>query len=215
MGRLFALPTSELYPFPRSPREKCHRPNGSGPSEQEIRDPEWKKEAPEPPDPPLDRSTVKSYMREHSQKGTKMGKSRQPFVGNIERFVSPDDPEVEFYVKRCGVRENIQRQDMSSSVRYIQRAGSEEFVTEKDYPVGTTKANTILLALSKWNIEDSEGKPVAINYDNLVGVEGNLGGYVSPAEFDFLYEMVLQVNPIWAGTVEARKNSSEPSSTPS
>ena len=57
---------------------------------------------------------------------------------------------------------------MSSKVRYIQGEGEDQFVSEKDFPMGTMRIETILLALTDWNIEDEKtGKKAVINNDNL------------------------------------------------
>lgn len=163
---------------------------------------------------PWEREQVKAYMREHSPLPTKpkntslslessettLGASdlsnavhtRRPFVGELKEFSSPTDPETTFYIKRCGVRENITRRNLSSTVRYIQDEGSERLVTERDYPSGTLELQTLLLALADWNICDEQKNKVMIT-------EENLQIWLAPQEYDFLVRKVFEVNPMWRG----------------
>lgn len=148
-----------------------------------------------------DRETIRAYMREHSVRGTKMAKARQPYVGEILNFDSPVDPDVEFGIRRIGNREHLQYQNMTSKVRYYEEEENSNIrvVTERDFPMGSMKVQTIMLALARWNIEDASGKPVEITEDHL-------RDFTQPEELDFLHEKVLEVNPILAGA-SARKNS--------
>ena len=147
----------------------------------------------------LAKDEVRQYMHEHSIKGAKMAKSRQPFVGETLPFESPVDPEVEFGIKRVGNREHIAYRNLSSKIRYIQSEGDDTFVSEKDYPAGDMSVSTILLALASWNIEEPDGKIVEINRENLIA-------YTKPEELEFLHDKVLEVNPILTGKDKAKNS---------
>src|SRR5690348_3992562 len=71
----------------------------------------------------LEREELKAFMKANSKLGdspTLANVKRRPFAGELVPFSSPDDPEVIFQIKRCGVSENIQRQNLSSTVRYVE-----------------------------------------------------------------------------------------------
>lgn len=118
----------------------------------------------------------------------------RPFAGELIAFPTPDpDPEREgivFQLKRCGVKENTIRQNLSSTVRYVNRDESGDFVTERDYPVGDMTLSTVKLGLADWNLADSNGVPLPIN-------EENIQVYMSPLEFQAVYDRILEINPMW------------------
>lgn len=125
---------------------------------------------------------------------------RQPYVGTISTIDSPIDATIKFDIKRCGVSENIARQNMAATMRYVEQEASTKVVTERDYPLGNMRRDTILLALAGWNLTNDTGVPIPITKDTLVQ-------YLDPKEFDFIYDKVLEVNPMWAnGGEEEVKN---------
>lgn len=132
-----------------------------------------------------------------------MSKIRTAFAGQITDFTSPEDEEVSFGIGRIGNAEYISHQNLSSTVRYIQEENDQRFVSEKDYPVGSMRVDTVLLALKRWNIESANGSLVEINKDNLLA-------YTSPTELNFLHDKVMEVNPILTGK-DAAKNDSQKS----
>jgi len=127
---------------------------------------------------------------------------RTPFVGAAETVKSPVNPEVEFGVKRVGNREVMEHRDKNASIRYIQREGSDEYISEKDYPVGTLRVDTVVLCLESWNISDTNGNPVKITKESILS-------YLDPEELDFLNDEALRINPILAGQAAKKNNSSD------
>jgi hypothetical protein len=126
--------------------------------------------------------------------------TRRPFIGQITEFASPEDPQVTFGFKRCGVAENIQRQNLASKVRYVQNDDDGQIVSERDFPMGSLQLETILLALASWNLQDENERVIPISKKSLTQ-------YLSPKEFDFCYAKALEVNPIWApGGEDETKN---------
>ncbi len=124
-------------------------------------------------------------------------KIRRPFVGELVTVYSPEDPEVAFTIKRCTNRENIQRKNMASTVRIVQEEnGSQRFVQERDFPVGDMELESIALGLDSWNLHDENKNPVPVNRETIPQ-------YTSPAEYDFLYKAILELNPMWRGGGEA------------
>jgi hypothetical protein len=149
--------------------------------------------APIPPDPPGSREEQKSRLRLVQPRGISPMPMRQPYVGQLTTVTSPVDATVTFDIKRCGVAENLARQNMSSTMRYIEQDSvdsNNKYVTERDYPLGNMRRDTILLALAGWNITDLQDRPVPITKETLVT-------YLDPKEFDWLYDQVLEVNPMW------------------
>lgn len=158
-------------------------------------------------EPAWDTETVRAYMAEHSlQRGnpalaTSAVNVRKPFAGELKTIPSPDDENTTFTIRHCGVRENVARKNLASTVRYVQEAGSERFVSEKDYPVGDLELNTVLLGLHSWNIHDEQKNPVPLN-------ERTVQDWLSPEEYDYLYNAVLDLNPVWRGGGEAEAKKS-------
>ena len=123
---------------------------------------------------------------------------RRPFIGQIETVTSPDDASETFDIKRCGVREQIERQNLNSTMRYVERdstANGKELVSERDYPMGSMNVATVRLGLAGWSFLDDNQKPVPIS-------DTTIQNYLSPKEFDFLLKKVLEINPLWAGGSE-------------
>lgn len=126
---------------------------------------------------------------------------RRPFIGKIEPFTSPDDENLTFGIKRVGTAENIARQNLSATVRFINQGDEDNYATERDFPIGDLKLETVVLALADWNIVDDNEHPVPVNRKTIQQ-------YLSPAEFEFVYEKCLDVNPMWRNGGETEvKNS--------
>jgi hypothetical protein len=146
---------------------------------------------------PLSREELKTLIKSQGEY-LMSGVVRRPFAGELVDFPSPDDETVIFSVKRCSVADNIKRQNLASTVRYVNEDDGARFVTERDYPVGDLKIATVTLALGGWNIVDDNNAPLKIS-------ELTITQYLSPREFDFIYEKALEVNPIWSGNTEDTK----------
>jgi hypothetical protein len=140
-----------------------------------------------PSDPPRIREELKAVLR-FVPRGLSPMPARQPFVGELTTITSPDNADVKFDIKRCGNREHLARQDLASTMRYTQKG--DDVITERDYPTGTMKLDTVLLALAGWNLTDLEGVALKITRDTV-------RDYLSPSEFDYLYDQILEVNPMW------------------
>jgi hypothetical protein len=103
----------------------------------------------------------------------------------------PENPELEFVLRRMGNRERIKRQDLFAKLRYVQVDG-EGTVTERDLPMGQVALEDILMGLVGWNIEDPPGRKVAISKDSIQD-------YLSPEEFDFVLDKIRDLNPLVFG----------------
>lgn len=147
------------------------------------------------------RQALRDYILTNSPRSTQiMAKARQPFVGELIPFSSPEDTEVTFSIKRLNVRDVMAYRNQNSQVRYIMEEDNERVITEKDYPMGTMRVDVVMLGLANWNITDAIGNPVSVNRENIIA-------YLIPEELDALYDKVIIINPILSGE-KARKNDS-------
>lgn len=106
---------------------------------------------------------------------------------------SPSDPEVNFKIKKATNREDVERKNFSSKIRFISnQEDGENVITERDFPTGDLEIETIKLCLVDWNLEFAEGKklPITIN---------NIKDYLTPEERQFLYDSIIEFNPLWSG----------------
>lgn len=162
---------------------------------------------------PLSHDEAHDYLRTHQlfptyslHGGAMPGLVRRPFVGKIETFpypedASPDDPNVPvFGIKRVGTAENIARQNLSATVRFINQGDTDNYATERDFPIGDLKLETVLLALVDWNFTDDNNRPVQITRQTVQT-------YLQPDEFEYVYEKCLDVNPMWRNGGEEVKKS--------
>lgn len=105
--------------------------------------------------------------------------------------VSPDNPELEFVLRRMGNRERIKRQDLFAKLRYVQ-VDNEGMVTERELPMGQVALEDLVMGLVGWNLEDPPGKRVTITKESVQD-------YLSPEEFDFVLDKIRDLNPIVFG----------------
>jgi hypothetical protein len=151
--------------------------------------------APDPPDPP-------------DPPGRLVARPGRPTLGVIEGALpvpvtrtrilqdtvtehSPENPDLEFVLRRMGNRERIKRQDLFAKLRYVQVDGAGT-VTERDLPMGQVALEDIVMGLVGWNIEDPPGKQVPITKETIQD-------YLSPEEFDFVLDKIRDLNPIVFG----------------
>ncbi len=129
-----------------------------------------------------------------------MGVTARPFIGNTKTITSPIDAQRTFDIKRFGLREKLERQNLSSTVRYVDRGqnGDTDMVTERDYPVGSMNLATVRLGLAAWNLEDEQQRPIPIT-------EGTIQDYLDPQEFDFLLNTINDFNPVIANVDDTKK----------
>lgn len=136
-----------------------------------------------------------------------MSKVRLPFVPPTRQVASPDDPEVVFTIKRAGNAEHLARENMNSKVRYFEsQEEGGQVVSEREFPFGAMKLETVMLCLTAWNIEEAPGAVAPITKENVIRL-------LSPEEFNFLYEQVMEFNPLWqrGGEKNSEKDSGKAS----
>lgn len=128
-----------------------------------------------------------------------MSKSRTPFIGEITPFTSPIDEEVIFGIRRLGNGDVMKYRDLDAAVRYVYQDDDNKVTTEKDYPMGTRRVDTVMLGLASWNITDND-KAVDITRENILK-------YLHPdGELDALYDKVLELNPVLTGQAALKKS---------
>lgn len=117
---------------------------------------------------------------------------------------SPYDKSAKFTIARATNREDVERTNLFSKMRVIQNLGTpDELITERDIAMGDVQVQTILLCCEKWNLEDDNGRVYEISEDNILDL-------LSGAERRWLYEAILDWNPIWKGEEEEKEDSGEP-----
>lgn len=115
---------------------------------------------------------------------------------------SPYDDSPTFTIARATNREDVERLNMFSKMRVIQNANSpEEMIHERDVQMGDVQVDTILLCLEQWDITDDQDRVYEITRENLLDL-------ITGAERRWLFEQVMDFNPIWKGE-EEEKNASE------
>lgn len=111
---------------------------------------------------------------------------------------SPYDKSAVFTIARASNREDVERTNLFSKMRVIQNLGTpNELITERDIPMGDVQVNTILLCLEKWNLKDDNGRIYEISEDSILDL-------LSGAERRWLYESILDFNPVWKGEQEEK-----------
>jgi hypothetical protein len=145
---------------------------------------------------------LRSYMLDHSLRGNKLSKTRQPFVGELFPLLSETDPEVVFQIKRLGNQAVMLYRDKNSKVRYIMENDDDDdksrMITEKDYPVGSMHIDVVELGLAGWNIVDDGGVVIPLSRENILA-------YVDPEELDLVYDKIMEINPILSGESARKK----------
>jgi hypothetical protein len=163
----------------------------------------WPK--PNPLDP-YDKKTLKKILKVIPG-GKLMGIQRNPrSLAPTKEVVSPysfpegSDQFVTFTIKKATNREDVERSNLFARVEYVQNDEVEgEMITRREFPVGDLQIRTILLVLVGWDIED-DGKKVLITQQTILD-------YLLPEERQWLFEQVIEFNPIWApGGREAQKS---------
>ena len=115
--------------------------------------------------------------------------------------ISPYEKDAKFTIARATNREDVERTNFFSKMRVIQNVGSpNEIITERDIPMGDVQVNTILLCLEKWNLSDDDDRVYPITEDNVLDL-------LRPSERRWLYEEILDFNPVWKGEDEEKDDS--------
>lgn len=118
-------------------------------------------------------------------------------------IVSPYDKNAVFTIAKATNREDVERTNLFSKMRVVQNPDTpNEIITERDIPMGDIQVTTILLCLEKWNLQDDNGRIFEISEDNVLDL-------ISSAERRWLYEAILDFNPVWKGEMEAKDESEE------
>jgi len=104
----------------------------------------------------------------------------------------PNDP-VQFTIKKASNREDVERSRLFSKIRYVQNLGEpDQLIQERDVAVGEIQIATILLCLVGWNITNEQGEVYPINEETLLD-------YLKPEERRWLFEKIMDFNPMWRG----------------
>lgn len=116
---------------------------------------------------------------------------------------SPYDRSARFTIARASNREDVERTNLFSKMRVIQNLGTpDELITERDIAMGDVQVQTILLCTEKWNLQDDSQRVYEITEENVLDL-------LSAAERRWLYESILDFNPIWKGEDEEKADSGE------
>jgi hypothetical protein len=104
------------------------------------------------------------------------------------------DERVEFTVKIADNRAVLARQDLFSKVIY--RNEGEGTTTERSFPMGALRMETVMLVLVGWNLRpDEKSAPYPITHANVLA-------QIEPDEMQWLYDRIIDMNVAWGGTGE-------------
>jgi hypothetical protein len=111
-------------------------------------------------------------------------------------LIPPMTPGLELYVKYADSRAVLARQNLFDTVRYIQQTDDGTAITERKFPMGDLRIQTIMLVLEGWNYALAEDlPPLPITEDNVLD-------RLDPEELLWLYDEILKMNPVWSGAEE-------------
>ena len=100
---------------------------------------------------------------------------------------------VEVTVKYADNRAVLARQNLFDKVRYITEGAEGRTVTERSFPMGDLRIETVMLVAQSWNLAPSEtSAPFPITHNNVVGL-------LDTDELEQLYDEVIRMNPVWGG----------------
>lgn len=125
---------------------------------------------------------------------------------------SPWDPTAQFTIRKASNREDVERQNFFSKVRTIQNLGTpNELIVERDIAMGDVQVDTIVLCTDDWNLADENNEIYPIMEETVLD-------FLKVAERRWLYDEILDFNPMWKGEEEEKVGSeaiSSPNSNPS
>lgn len=107
---------------------------------------------------------------------------------------------VEITVKYADTRAVIARQNLFDKVRYISIGEEGETATERSFPMGDLRLETVMMVIKDWNLEDDKGRKQAINHNSVLNL-------LSPEELMETYDHVIDMNKVWGG--EAKEDGDE------
>jgi hypothetical protein len=135
---------------------------------------------------------------------------RKGFDVRTKEVVSPDPVEpnadgtpgepVKFTISKASNAADIERANMYSKVTYKVESEDGTVSTEKDMPFGEIQVGTIKLCLIDWNIMLDEGRKAPIS-------DSNIRDLISATERVYLYNQIIDFNPIWGGKEEVKNAS--------
>lgn len=132
-----------------------------------------------------------------------MGSVRRKGMTKSKTVTLTLDPDAQFTIRKASNRDDVERANLFSKMRYIQNLGTpDELITERDLPQGDLQVSTIMMCLTGWNLEDDNGRVYEINEENLLEL-------LSAGERRELYGKILDFNPIWKGEDEGKDDSEE------
>lgn len=128
------------------------------------------------------------------------------------KVLSPNDPidegglgvpladgeeRTEFVVKLADNRAVLARQNLFSKVNYINEDESGRTITQRSFPMGDLRLETVMLVLSSWNLRPADDAgPFPITHKNVVEL-------LTADELQWLYDRIIDLNPVWGGVGEA------------
>ena len=114
-----------------------------------------------------------------------------------KQVITPaSNPDLELTVKKADSRAVISRQNLFDKVRYISDGPEGETITERSFPMGELRLETVMLVLIDWNITDEGGNKYPITHKNVSEL-------LEPAELMELYDGIIEMNEVWGGAGEA------------
>lgn len=132
-----------------------------------------------------------------------MGSVRKKGMQKTKTVTLSQDPTAQFTIRKASNRDDVERANLFSKMRYIQNLGTpEELITERDMPNGDLQIETISMCLVSWNFEDEGGRVYEVNRENILEL-------LSASERRELYGEILDHNPIWKGEEEGKDDSEE------
>lgn len=117
--------------------------------------------------------------------------------GGLGIPVTEGDERVEFVVKYADNRAVLARQNLFSKVNYINEDESGRTITQRSFPMGDLRLETVMLVLTSWNLRPADGAaPFAITHKNVIDL-------MSAEELAWLYDRSIDMNPVWGGLGES------------
>lgn len=111
-----------------------------------------------------------------------------------EIFAAPDGEQTEFTVKYADNRAVLARMNLFDEVRYVSRDADGETETIRSFPMGDLRLYTVKMVLLGWNIQPAKDQPT------FPITEDTIQDLLDPAELAWLYDQVIDMNPVWGGT---------------
>ena len=96
-------------------------------------------------------------------------------------------------VKYADARAYLARQNLFAAVRYITEEEGSTQITERKFPMGDLRLETLALVMTGWNIRfNKDADPAPINRKNIVDL-------LLPEEIEEAYDAIIDMNKVWGG----------------